>query len=276
MIKEISQFTIKLVEKDTYGETYNVLNRKDITICTLYKSKLGTVRVYLSEDKYVSVYVFDEDIPSIDKLITGIAINTKRNNIILQTNERIISFRQTDSVYEQLMRYVSNSYKLQVAGFYDNSSVNGPGLRSVLFVSGCKFNCPDCQNKEAQSMTYGDKVSVGEVVKRIKSNIPIIDGVTLSGGEPTLQSEALLDLVKDCKKLGLNVWMYTGDKYENLMKDPVKSKLVKSVDVLVDGRYVKELNDPNLLYRGSSNQRIIDVSKSTVDDIVLWDESEDF
>ena len=85
---------------------------------------------------------------------------------------------------------------IQVAGFYNTSNVNGEGLRSVIFFSGCKFNCDGCHNKEIQDPNYGKTMTIDEIMEEIKKNIPIIDGVTLSGGEPTLQSEQSLEIIK--------------------------------------------------------------------------------
>ena len=167
--------------------------------------------------------------------------------------------------------------KVQLAGLYENSSVNGEGIRTVVFLSGCKFNCPDCQNKDVQDPNYGESMEIDDLIECIKQNMPIIDGITLSGGEPTLQWEQSLEIAKRCKELGLTIWLYTGDVYENLIKDPNKCKLIEAVDIIVDGRFDKDKADSKSLYRGSSNQRIIDCKESLkTNNIVLWDESLDF
>ncbi|AJD32727.1 anaerobic ribonucleoside-triphosphate reductase activating protein [Clostridium sporogenes] len=160
---------------------------------------------------------------------------------------------------------MENKY-LQVAGFLDNSLVNGVGLRSVVFVSGCKHNCEGCQNKEMQSFCYGDKVSLEDILKRIESNMPLIRGITFSGGEPLEHIEELRILAEKIKNLGLNIWCYTGYTFEYI-KEEIKintelKKLMELVDVLVDGKYDRSRKDASLKYRGSSNQRIIDVKKS--------------
>lgn len=160
---------------------------------------------------------------------------------------------------------MENKY-LQVAGFLDNSLVNGLGLRSVVFVSGCKHNCEGCQNKEMQSFCYGDKVSLEDILKRIESNMPLIRGITFSGGEPLEHIEELRILAEKIKNLGLNIWCYTGYTFEYI-KEEIKintelKKLMELVDVLVDGKYDRSRKDASLKYRGSSNQRIIDVKKS--------------
>jgi anaerobic ribonucleoside-triphosphate reductase activating protein len=153
---------------------------------------------------------------------------------------------------------------LQVAGFLDNSGANGTGLRSVLFVSGCTFHCDDCQNKDFWSLSYGDRISTDEIFKRIKKNSAITDGVTFCGGEPFQSAEALSELATMIKTEGMNLWSYSGYTFEQLLNsnDPHKLNLLGKIDVLIDGLFVKELFDESLYYRGSSNQRIIDVQKS--------------
>ena len=140
---------------------------------------------------------------------------------------------------------MNKEIKLQVAGFLDNSLVNGKGMRCVVFVSGCSHNCKNCQNKTMQDYSYGDNVTVYDVLERIKSNIPIITGVTFSGGEPFDQAEALSELAAEIKKLGLNIWSYTGYTYEEILKsgDKNKLKLLRKIDTLVDGPFIEELKE---------------------------------
>ena len=148
---------------------------------------------------------------------------------------------------------------LKVAGFLDNSLVNGEGLRSVLFVSGCRHNCPGCHNISMQDFDYGDKVSLAEILNRIKSNIPLIKGVTFSGGDPFEQAEGLSWLASEIKAMGLNIWCYSGYTYDEIIKskDKYKLGLLSNIDVLVDGRYEENLKKGSLKYTGSSNQKII-------------------
>ncbi|KHD37745.1 ribonucleoside-triphosphate reductase activating protein [Clostridium acetobutylicum] len=149
--------------------------------------------------------------------------------------------------------------ELRVAGFLDNSMVNGEGLRSVLFLSGCRRRCPGCQNTDMQDFKYGESVPEEEIFNRIKSNVPIIKGVTFSGGDPLEQAEGLINISKEIKKLGLNIWCYTGYTYEEILKekDSNKLELLKYIDVLVDGEFKAELTENAPKYAGSSNQRII-------------------
>lgn len=157
-----------------------------------------------------------------------------------------------------------NNIMLQLAGFLDNSLVNGEGMRSVVFVSGCNHNCIGCHNKVMQDFKYGDSIYIKEVVNRIKDNMPIIKGVTLSGGEPFEQAEKLYQLSKEIKALGLSIWCYTGYTFEQLIEfnDNSCKKLLQCIDVLVDGEFKIDKKDKGLKYRGSSNQRIIDVKNS--------------
>ncbi|PJI07864.1 MULTISPECIES: anaerobic ribonucleoside-triphosphate reductase activating protein [Clostridium] len=148
---------------------------------------------------------------------------------------------------------------LRVAGFLDNSMVNGEGMRSVLFLSGCRRRCPGCQNEAMQDFKYGEDISVMEVLERIKDNMPIIKGVTFSGGDPLEQAENLIELSKEIKKLGLNIWSYTGYTHEQILEesDPNKLELLKYIDVLVDGEFKQDLMENAPKYAGSSNQRVI-------------------
>lgn len=149
--------------------------------------------------------------------------------------------------------------KLKVAGFLDNTMVNGKGLRSALFLSGCNHNCDGCHNKEMQSFQYGDEVEIKEILNRIKSNVPLIKGVTFSGGEPFEQAQGLSILARFIKNEGLNIWCYTGYTLEEIVEsgDTCKLDLLSHIDILVDGKFEKNLVEGALKYTGSSNQRII-------------------
>lgn len=153
---------------------------------------------------------------------------------------------------------------MRVAGFYDNSCTNGEGWRSVLFVSGCPHKCLGCQNPQTWDFEQGEKVhDIDFYIKKIIQNKKLIDGVTLSGGEPFQERNVkhLLKLVKEVKKNGLDVWCYTGYRYEELLQNEAFSSLLKEIDVLVDGPFIKDEFCPNIKFRGSKNQRILDVQK---------------
>ena len=155
---------------------------------------------------------------------------------------------------------------MNMAGFYDESISNGTGWRAVLFVSGCPHGCPGCHNKAAQNYNYGEKFNKEEIINRIKDN-SILKGITISGGEPLCKENMpeVLDFIKTVRKEkpNFNVWCYTGYTMEELVNrhDETTNNCLKEIDVLVDGEFVEAKKDPNLKFRGSSNQRILDVQK---------------
>lgn len=156
---------------------------------------------------------------------------------------------------------------MNMAGFYDESISNGLGWRAVLFVSGCPHHCPGCHNKIAQDYNYGEKFNKEEVINRIMDN-SILKGVTISGGEPLCRENIseVLDFIKEIKQKrpNFNIWCYTGYTLEQLEErnDKITDECLKEIDVLVDGRFVEERKDPTLKFRGSSNQRIIDIHET--------------
>ena len=156
---------------------------------------------------------------------------------------------------------------MNVAGFYDESISNGLGWRAVLFVSGCPHHCPGCHNKEAQDFNYGKKFQEEEFIEKIKKN-SILKGITISGGETLCREniKEVCNFIKDVKKVkeNFNVWCYSGYTLDELVerKDPDTMECLNEIDVLVDGRFKQDLKDPNLKFRGSSNQRIVDVKQS--------------
>ena len=155
---------------------------------------------------------------------------------------------------------------MNMAGFYDESISNGTGWRAVLFVSGCPHGCPGCHNKAAQDFNYGEKFNKEEILNRIKEN-SILKGITISGGEPLCKQNMpeVLDFIKEVRKEkpNFNVWCYTGYTMEELMNrnDEITNNCLKQIDVLVDGEFIETQKDPNLKFRGSKNQRILDVQK---------------
>lgn len=156
--------------------------------------------------------------------------------------------------------------KLKVAGFLDNTMVNGQGLRSALFLSGCNHNCEGCHNKAMQDFNYGDYVEIEQILERINFNVPLINGVTFSGGEPFEQAKELSILAEKIKNCNLNIWCYTGYTLEQILEseDKDKLRLLEHIDVLVDGKFEKELMKGALKYTGSRNQRIISVKESLI------------
>lgn len=154
---------------------------------------------------------------------------------------------------------------------------NGPGVRISLFVSGCPHHCPGCFNPETWAYDYGEPFTEREVGKIIEMfDAPYIQGLSLLGGEPLAPKNqaAVLDLVKQVKEKlpGKDIWCYTGYLFEDLLDGRVgehSQELLSYMDVLVDGQFQKELKDIRLRFRGSSNQRIIDVPKSLMEERVV-------
>ena len=153
---------------------------------------------------------------------------------------------------------------VRLAGIKRHSLVNGPGVRYVVFFQGCPHACPGCQNPETWDPSKGNPVDVNALTKDILSD-HYKDGVTLSGGDPLLQGEGLLELVKNLKAAGTNIWCYTGWTYEEVVNGkagPYSKEALSYLDVLVDGPFVLKLLSRDCLFRGSTNQRLIDVPKS--------------
>lgn len=146
-----------------------------------------------------------------------------------------------------------------------DSIVDGEGIRTVIWTQGCKHNCKGCHNPETHSFETGFLVDVEDLEKQILT-IKNQDGITLSGGDPMFQPEASAEIAKFCKENKLNVWCYTGFTFEELLKLLQKNMAIKAllenIDVLVDGKFVLEEKSLNLHFKGSKNQRILDVKES--------------
>lgn len=153
--------------------------------------------------------------------------------------------------------------KLRIAGIVKESVVDGPGVRYVIFTQGCFHNCPGCHNPETHDVNGGYEVDVNDIIKDI-SNSKYIKGVTFSGGEPFLHCTALYTIASEVKKMGLDVVSYTGYTYEEILgsNDEDKMKLLNLIDILIDGKFIISQRDLSLKFRGSRNQRVIDVKKS--------------
>ena len=140
---------------------------------------------------------------------------------------------------------------------------NGTGIRTVIFVTGCTHNCRNCFNKDYQDFNYGEVWTDAETEKVIEYlEDDNVSGLTLLGGEP-MQNLELIDVLKSVRaRVNKPVWVYSGYTYEEILENKKRTELLELCDVLVDGRFVEELKDLKLKFRGSSNQRIIDVKKS--------------
>lgn len=154
---------------------------------------------------------------------------------------------------------------INIAGIEAESVVDGEGWRFAIFTQGCKHHCKNCHNPQTWDMCGGTQMSIDELVDTIeeafKENI-LMDGVTLTGGDPLYQPDATFSLCKKLKDLGINIWLYTGFTYEEITKDEKLMSIMKYIDVLVDGPFIESLKSLELEYRGSSNQRILDMKKT--------------
>lgn len=151
------------------------------------------------------------------------------------------------------------------ADLQSDSIVDGEGIRTVIWTQGCPHNCFGCHNACTHDFNGGELIDLDYIKEEI-SNLKLQDGLTFSGGDPMCQPEACSELAKYAKRLNMNIWCYTGYTYEQLITLSKSNKYImeflKNIDVLVDGKFVLELKSDDALFRGSTNQRIIDVKKS--------------
>lgn len=146
---------------------------------------------------------------------------------------------------------------INVCGIVDGTSVDGPGLRTSIYFAGCRHHCPGCHNPGTWDFHAGTPMSMDQILERIDDNG--LD-VTFSGGDPLYSAAALVPLARAIKERGLGLWLYTGFRYEDLQGCPPQvAALLQYVDVLVDGPFIEALRDADLRFRGSSNQRLIDL-----------------
>jgi len=163
---------------------------------------------------------------------------------------------------------------LQLSGITYESLVDGPGIRVVVFAQGCEMSCGNCHNPESWDKTSGRKYTAQEVIRLVKKPGPgkrRVRGITFSGGEPFLQAADFAKVAIDAKHQGWDVTTYTGFTYEDLaaQNNPGIQELLTHTDYLIDGRYIHELRDINLKFRGSTNQRIIDMNKTREEGVTV-------
>jgi anaerobic ribonucleoside-triphosphate reductase activating protein len=163
---------------------------------------------------------------------------------------------------------------MRLSGITPESLVDGPGLRYVIFTQGCLHCCPHCQNPETWDSNGGKEYSVRQVVRLLKQQKKTKQGVTFSGGEPFLQAAELAEVAQAARQINWDVVTCTGFTYEELIADGGGGviALLSATDLLIDGKYIHKLRSIELQFRGSSNQRIIDLAKTREKGrIVLWD-----
>lgn len=163
---------------------------------------------------------------------------------------------------------------IRVFGIEGDSIVDGPGIRLAVFTQGCIHNCEGCHNPESHDPNGGKLIDTDRIIKFASEN-PLYDGVTLTGGDPFYQPVPCAVIAEGIKKLGLNVWTFTGYTWEQIMNSGNEDfmRLLKASDVLVDGRFEKDKRSLELKFKGSTNQRTIDVKASLEKgEVVLWEE----
>lgn len=161
--------------------------------------------------------------------------------------------------------YNNEDEKIRIAGIIEESIVDGPGIRYVIFTQGCPHNCQGCHNPQTHDFNSGKIVNIEEIVDNINEN-PLLKGITLSGGEPFMQAKVLSKLIDKISNRNLDIITYTGFKFEDLLNTANEEnnflELLNRTDILIDGKFEEQNKDENLMYRGSSNQRAIDVKSS--------------
>ena len=159
---------------------------------------------------------------------------------------------------------------LNLSGIVGDSIVDGPGIRTTIFSQGCPHHCPGCHNPETWAFGCGTEMEEERIVEIARSN-PLCRGVTFSGGEPFAQAEGYRELAQALKKEGYEVASYSGFTFEQLLQGtPAQRKLLESIEVLIDGPYIRAERSLELVFRGSKNQRILDVPKSLAAGEAVW------
>ncbi|MCI9044840.1 MAG: anaerobic ribonucleoside-triphosphate reductase activating protein [Peptococcaceae bacterium] len=157
----------------------------------------------------------------------------------------------------------STPQTIQLAGIVNDSITDGPGIRLTVFVQGCPHHCPGCHNQQTWDFAGGQPTTTEEIWQQIQQN-PLLSGVTFSGGEPMAQAAALLPLAQLIKQAGLELAIYTGYTFEQLLElpEPAVRQLLELCDTLIDGPFILAQRNLELNFRGSANQRILKVTES--------------
>lgn len=160
---------------------------------------------------------------------------------------------------------MNNEKYVRLSGIIYESMVNGNGIRRVLFAQGCKHNCKGCFNPETHPLDGGELVDMNELVEDVISN-PMLTGVTFSGGDPFEQAEKFAYMAEKIRNSGKNIWCYTGYTFEYIIRNfKIREgweELIYNIDVLIDGKFDIQKSDKKIKYRGSTNQRVVDVKNS--------------
>lgn len=166
---------------------------------------------------------------------------------------------------------IEKETKVRLFSTLRNTTVNGSGARYAIFMQGCAHNCKGCHSKDSHSLEAGIVTTYRNLLDDINANLPLLDGVTFSGGDPLYNWKATLDLCKAIKELPNwnenqhTVWLYTGYTYEEVLADENLTEVIKAVDVIVDGKFDIDKKSNLLRFRGSSNQRIFELKKDSAE-----------
>lgn len=158
-------------------------------------------------------------------------------------------------------------HQLRLSGIIEESIVDGPGLRFVVFTQGCPHLCPGCHNPKTHAFTGGYMMDIDTIFQQFEEN-PLLNGITFSGGEPFMQAASLVTLAKKVHSIRKHITVYTGYVFENLLKmaehNPAITQLLTFTDLLIDGPFLVSQQNLELSFRGSSNQRILDQSEMQI------------
>ena len=156
---------------------------------------------------------------------------------------------------------------VRVAGVVENSFTDGPGVRFALFVQGCPHHCPGCHNPQTHDFAGGSETTVGALLAALDED-PLVSGLTLSGGEPFCQAAACAELARAAHARGKDVWTWSGWTYEQLRekaeREPEVAELLRQTDVLVDGPFIEAQRNLDLEWRGSANQRVLELKDGVI------------
>ena len=154
-----------------------------------------------------------------------------------------------------------NDIKFNVLDIIKGTTVDGPGLRTSIYLAGCHHHCHGCHNPQSWDPCNGEPMTLSQIIDIINEED---FAVTISGGDPLYDPVSLEILIRAIKNNRRNVWVYTGFTWEEILSTPELFKAIESSDVVVDGRFIENLKDPDLIFKGSSNQRIIDVKEVSI------------
>ena len=158
---------------------------------------------------------------------------------------------------------------IRVLDIIEDTMVDGPGFRTSIYCAGCRHACPGCHNPQSWDFNGGHEMTTEQLLRIIEAD-PYAN-VTFTGGDPMYQAEGFAELAQAIhERTNKDIWCFTGFTYESLINDDQR-ELLENIDVLVDGPFIQRLHDPDLLFRGSSNQRLIDIPKTLyAGEVILW------